>query len=202
MISGPVSERSWRAGEDRDADVLDVKGIVAAVLGGGATFEPEENSALALSIAIKVNGESVGLAGQLWPAEARALDATAPVVFAELDLAALANAERGHAAKKYREIPRFPATARDIALLAPVALAHERIAATLANAEEPLLASVELFDLFTDPTGTKVPADKKSLAYSLTYRAADRTLTADEVNAAHARLKQRLTAELGVTLRE
>ncbi len=95
-----------------------------------------------------------------------------------------------------------PATARDMALLAPVTPAHDRIAATLAKASEPLLASVELFDLFTDPTGTKVPADKKSLTYSLTYRAADRTLTADEVNAAHARLKQRLTAELGVTLRE
>ena len=94
------------------------------------------------------------------------------------------------------------ATARDMALLAPVTPAHERIAATLAKASEPLLASVELFDLFTDPTGAKVPADKKSLTYSLTYRAADRTLTADEVNAAHARLKQRLTAELGVTLRE
>ena len=202
VLSGPVNERIWRGSEGRDADLFDVKGIVTAALGSGATFEPEENPALALSIAIKVNGECVGLAGQLWPAEARALDATAPVVFAELDLAALAKAQRADAAKKYRDIPRFPATARDIALIAPVALAHERIAATLATANEPLLASVELFDLFTDPTGAKVPADKKSLAYSLTYRATDRTLTADEVNAAHARLKQRLTAELGVTLRE
>ena len=202
VLSGPVNERNWRAGEGRDADLFDVKGIVTAALGGGATFEPEENSALALSICIKVNGECVGLAGQLWPAEARALDATAPIVFAELDLAALAKAEGADAVKKYRDIPRFPATARDIALLAPVALAHERIAATLAQASEPLLANVEMFDVFTDPTGAKVPADKKSLAYSLTYRAADRTLTADEVNAAHARLKARLTAELGVTLRE
>ena len=202
VLSGPVNDRNWRAIEGRDADLFDVKGIITAALGGGVTFEPEENPALALSIAIKVNGESVGLAGQLWPAEARALDATAPIVFAELDLAALAKAEGADAAKKYREIPRFPATARDIALLAPVALPHDRITATLAKANEPLLASVELFDLFTDPTGAKVPAGKKSLAYSLTYRAPDRTLTADEVNAAHARLKARLTAELGVTLRE
>ena len=50
--------------------------------------------------------------------------------------------------------------------------------------------------------GARVPADKKSLAYSLTYRASDRTLTAEEVNAAHARLKERLTGQLGVTLRE
>ena len=202
VLSGPVNERSWRASEGRDADLFDVKGILTAALGGGVTFEPEENSALALSIAIKMNGQGVGLAGQLWPAEARALDATAPVVFAELDLAALAKAEGADGAKKYREIPRFPATARDIALLAPVALAHDRITATFASANEPLLAHVEMFDVFTDPTGAKVPADKKSLAYSLTYRAADRTLTADEVNAAHAKLKERLRSELGVTLRE
>ena len=202
VLSGPVSERSWRGGEGRDADLFDLKGIVAAALGSGTIFEPEENPALALSICIKIAGECVGLAGQLWPADTRALDATAPVLFAEMDLAALAAAEAKCATGKYREIPRFPATARDIALLAPLELAHERIAATLSKSNEPLLAEVELFDLFTDPTGAKVPADKKSLAYSLTYRAADRTLTADEVNATHARLKQRLTSQLGVTLRE
>ncbi|MEO7319232.1 MAG: hypothetical protein ABIZ56_09615, partial [Chthoniobacteraceae bacterium] len=202
VLSGPVSERSWRAGEGRDADLFDLKGVVTAVLGGGATFAPEENPALALSISIKVAGQPVGLAGQLWPADARALDAAAPVLFAELDLAALVKAQGTDAAKKYREIPRFPATARDIAMLAPIALAHEQVAATLAKANEPLLTGVELFDVFTDPTGVKVPADKKSVAYSLTYRAADRTLTAEEVNAAHAKLKERLMAELGVSLRE
>ncbi len=202
VLSGPVSERSWRAGEGRDADLFDLKGIVMAVLGDGATFEPVENAALALSISMKVAGQPVGLAGQLWPADARALDATAPVLFAELDLAALAKAQGADPAKKYREIPRFPATARDIAMLAPIALPHESVAAALAKANEPLLAGVELFDVFTDPTGVKVPADKKSVAYSLTYRSADRTLTADEVNAAHAKLKERLKSELGVALRE
>ncbi len=202
VLSGPVSERSWRAGEGRDADLFDLKGVVTAVIGSGATFEPEENPALALSISIKVAGLPVGLAGQLWPADARALDATAPVLFAELDLAALAKAQGADLAKKYREIPRFPATARDIAMLAPIALPHEKIASTLAKSNEPLLAGVELFDFFIDPTGAKVPADKKSVAYSLTYRSADRTLTADEVNAAHAKLKDRLKSELGVTLRE
>ena len=202
VLSGPVSERSWRSGEGRDADLANLKGIVAGALGAGSTFEPEENRTLALSICIKVNGDSVGLAGQLWPADARALDVAAPVVFAEIDLGALAAAEAKRTTGKYREIPRFPATARDIALLAPLDLAHERIASTLAKSNEPLLTGVELFDLFMDPTGAKVPADKKSLAYSLTYRAADRTLTADEVNAAHARLKDQLKTELGVTLRE
>jgi phenylalanyl-tRNA synthetase beta chain len=166
------------------------------------TFEHEENPALALSLVVKANDKPVGFGGQLWPADARALDADAAVVFAEIDLAALWKAAPPDVAQKYREIARFPATSRDIAMLAPLTLQHESIAATLAKAKEPLLAGVELFDVFTDPTGAKVPADKKSLAYSLTYRSPERTLTADEVNAAHTKLKQRLTTELAVSLRE
>ncbi len=202
VLSGSLGVRNWRAGEGRSADIFDVKAILASVLGDGATFEPEENPALALSLAVKVNGKPVGFAGQLWPAEARALDSTAPVLFAALDLTALWKAAAPDTAKKYREIPRFPATSRDIALLAPLTLSHDAIAAVLAQAKESLLAGVELFDVFTDATGAKVRADKKSLAYSLTYRSAERTLTADEVNAAHARLKERLTKELAVVLRE
>ena len=202
VLAGPLGERNWRATESRMGDIFDLKAAVCAVLGDGITFEQEGNSALALSLSVKANGKTVGFAGQLWPADARALDADAPVTFVEVDLAALWKAAPPDVAKKYREIPRFPATSRDIALLAPLTLAHDAISAVLAKANEPLLAGAELFDVFTDATGAKVPADKKSLAYSLTYRSPERTLTAEEVNAAHAKLKQRLTAELGVALRE
>ena len=76
-------------------------------------------------------------------------------------------------------------------------LNHGRIAGTLRGANEPLLASVELFDVFTDDRGEKIAADKKSLAYSLTYRAEDRTLKTEEVNAAHVRLKTALQGNFG-----
>jgi phenylalanyl-tRNA synthetase beta chain len=199
VLSGPLGERTWRAGQGKEADLFDLKGIVTAVLGVETEFALDENSALALSLVVKVGGKAVGFAGQLWPKDARALNAEAPVLFAEIDLGAL---PADSTTKRYREIPRFPATARDIALLAPLTLAHAEIEASLHRAKEPLLAGVELFDVFTDPSGVKVPADKKSLAYSLTYRSAERTLTADEVNAAHAKLKERLKTELAVSLRE
>ena len=202
VLAGPLSERNWRSGEGRGADIFDLKAAVSAIFGKGITLDPDENPALALSLVVKANGKPVGFAGQLWPADARALDADVPVTFVEVDLAALWKAAVPDVARKYREIPRFPATSRDIALLAPLTLPHESIAAALANAKEPLLAGVELFDLFTDAAGVKVPADKKSLAYSLTYRSPERTLTAEEVNAAHARLKEGVKTELGVTLRE
>jgi len=199
VLSGPIAERSWRNGEGSEADLFHLKGVITAVLGEKTIFVADENSALTLALAIDVDGKRVGFAGQLWPKDARALDATAPVLFGEIHLDALTAQA---AAGKYREIPRFPATARDIALLAPLDLTHAQIEQTLRGANEPLLAEVELFDVFADPTGVRVPTDKKSLAYSLTYRSPERTLTADEVNVAHARLKERLKTTLAVSLRE
>ena len=62
--------------------------------------------------------------------------------------------------------------------------------------------NVELFDVFTDPTGQRIPSDQKSVAYALTYRSNGRTLTAEEVAEAHNRLKERLKAELAISFRE
>ena len=99
-------------------------------------------------------------------------------------------------------LPRFPAITRDIALLADLDLPHARIAEAVSSAHEPLLVSAVPFDYFVDPSGVKLPAGKKSVAYSLTYRAEDRTLTNEEVNAAHARVKQKLSDALAVQFRE
>lgn len=200
VLSGPVTGADWRSQQVREADLFDVRGVLERVLGQGVEFRRDENPAVALSLQILWRGQPIGYAGQLWPAEARALDASAPVVFAEVDVVTFLAGDSQ--VLRYREIPRFPAVTRDIAMIAPLNLPHSDIATALAGANEPLLANVELFDVFVDPSGEKVPADKKSLAYSLTYRAAERTLTADEVNAAHARLKERLKSSLGIQLRE
>ncbi len=106
------------------------------------------------------------------------------------------------AVARFRELPRFPHTTRDIALVAPSALPHGRVVEVLESGREPLLEGVTLFDVFTDPTGERVPAGAKSLGYSLTYRSPERTLTAEDVNSAHTRLKQLLATELGVQPRE
>jgi phenylalanyl-tRNA synthetase beta chain len=198
LLSGPVAERTWRSGEGSAADLFDLKGVVQSVL-EGVELTATANPAHALALEVKIAGRVVGIAGQLWPKDARAVDAEAPVLFAEIDLGLLPAASE---AKRYRELPRFPAVTRDIALIAPLSLPHAEIVSVLRSAGEALLVDVEVFDVFTDPTGVRVPADRKSIAYSLTYRSADRTLTTEEVNAAHARLKERLKTQLGVAPRE
>jgi len=201
VLSGPVEPASWRGGAKAEGDFFHVKGLVERLLGEGVQFRRSEASAsFALRAVIELANQPIGMAGQLWPEQARALDASAPVVFAEVDLEAwLQEAEKP---KRYTEVPKYPAMTRDVAFIAPITLQHSEVVKGLMTPPEPLLAEVSLFDLFSDPTGEKVPADKKSMAYSLTYRSAERTLVADEVNAAHARLKDRLKSSLGVQFRE
>ena len=129
----------------------------------------------------------------------RALDCTSSVAIFELDLT---HCSLRGIPSRIAPIPRFPAVTRDIAIIADASVPHARIEEILRGANEPLLVDIQLFDLFSDPEGIRVPTGQKSLAYSLTYRSAEKTLTADEVNAAHARLKERMKAALNVSFRE
>ena len=197
VMTGAFAGKSWRAGVERDADYFDLKGELASLGLGELSFEPVEHPMLALAASIKLNGAVIGCAGQLWPAKSRELDITTPVVAAEIELPATGRTEKKHA-----EIPKFPAVTRDIAMVTAEAVSHACVMNVLQSASEALLTGVALFDVFTDATGEKVPKGQKSMAYSLTYRSKERTLTTEEVNAAHARLKDRLKAELEVAFRE
>jgi phenylalanyl-tRNA synthetase beta chain len=165
-------------------------------------FVPLPDPPLPFGAAIEVfkNGARIGLLGTLHPAEARKLDSAAPVVAAEFDAAAWQGAVNPIEAVK--PLPKFPASTRDIALTAPLPLAYGDVRAAVLSQNEPLLESVSLFDLFTDPSGKKLSSDKKSLAISLTFRSSERTLTSEEVTATMDRLKAGLKERLGVDFRE
>lgn len=212
LLTGAAASRTWRGAHDpRENDLADLRAAVERLLptavGVSVTFRRVENPALALAVEIIAtttgdDNRKLGDAGQVRPARAKELDVRAPLLVAELDVAALA-ALRPAAGAKFTALPRFPSVTRDLAVVVPATLPHGEIEWTLRGAGEPLLADVALFDVFTDPTGERVPAGQRSLAYSLTYRAADRTLTTEEVHAAHGRLKERLRGlSGGVQFRE
>ena len=201
VLAGPAAEASWRNAAEADVDLSDLKGVLSSVLGKSVEFEAlPATGSLGLAVRVWVEGVEAGLAGQLRPSEAKALDLGGALVAAEIDLDA--QLMRPATLARFHELPRFPHTTRDIALVAPMALPHGRVVEVLQSAREALLQEVTLFDVFTDPTGVRVPTGAKSLGYSLTYRSAERTLTTEEVNSTHARLKQLLAAELGVQPRE
>ena len=83
----------------------------------------------------------------------------------------------------------------------PATLPNAEIENVLQELAEPLLISFECFDVFTDPSGQKLAADRKSLAYRFQYRAPDRTLKAEEVDTAHQKVLEALSSKLGVKFR-
>jgi phenylalanyl-tRNA synthetase beta chain len=99
-------------------------------------------------------------------------------------------------------VPAFPPVRRDLAVVLPKAVPQAKVEEVIRSAKAPHLESVRLFDLFRDPKGEKIPADQKSLAYALTYRADDRTLTEKEVNEAHDLVRRKLAVELACAFRE
>jgi phenylalanyl-tRNA synthetase beta chain len=106
-------------------------------------------------------------------------------------------------AATFREFGKFPAITRDIALIVDEDLPHEDIVRAIFSEKEPLLTKVEFFDRFLGEAAERLFGQgKKSLAYRLTYRDRSRTLTSEEVTAAHARIRERLQRELGAELRE
>ena len=84
-------------------------------------------------------------------------------------------------------------------MIVPENISHQEIERVIHSVREPLLDKLELFDLFA---GSEIGPARKSLAYSLTYRDRNRTLTNEEVTAAHAKIRERLQRELGAELRE
>ncbi len=133
-------------------------------------------------------GTSLGWVGEIHPLAVANFEAQAPVVAFELDVHALVKASCP--ARPYVDVPTFPAVAIDQAFVVDESVTHERMTQVMTSAGGKLLESVQLFDVYRD--AERVGAGKKSMAYALTYRAADRTLTSEEVERAHAKLVQKV----------
>jgi phenylalanyl-tRNA synthetase beta chain len=100
---------------------------------------------------------------------------------------------------RYEQLPQFPATVRDIAMLVRRSVTHRDVLRAVAEAREPLLEKVELFDIFEDVS--TLGADRRSMAYSFTYRDPERTLTDKQVNKVHDGMRAMLAERLGAELR-
>jgi phenylalanyl-tRNA synthetase beta chain len=148
------------------------------------------------SAALTMNGAIVGLAGALHPTHCTELGFNdTPWIF-ELDFTSLLNYAR--TVTRYQSLPRFPVVVRDFAIVAHEELPAQAVVDTVNELAHPLILGVHLFDIYR---GGSIPAKKKSLAYSISYRAPDRTLTAAEVNVLHAQVVDHLVQKLGVEVR-
>ena len=200
LCGGAEQHAHWRGSEARSLDLFDLKGALDALGLGEIALRRVENADFALATEVLIGDKTQGNAGQLSTAQSAGVAGSLAVLVAEITLPN--EYEAGSGTKKFRDLQRFPSISRDIALLAPGRMSHEEILRAMENAREPLLARIELFDLFAGKGAENLGAGRKSLAYSLTYSDKNRTLTSDEVSAAHDRIRERLKRDLGVELRE
>ncbi|MFE2299829.1 phenylalanine--tRNA ligase subunit beta [Streptomyces sp. NPDC059445] len=132
-------------------------------------------------LAVVLDGaeQVIGYAGELHPGVLKTLGLPARTCAMELDLDALERASSGH--PKGPKISTFPVATQDVALVVDKSVPHADVEAALHEGAGELLESIRLFDEYES---AQLGEDKKSLAYALRFRAADRTLTVDEASAA------------------
>ena len=188
-----ASTPNWRSPKSHSLDLFDLKGVLESVV-PNLSFRPGKFPDLALPVDVFSGDKLIGFGGQLLAGKSYG---SGPVFVAEVhaDLILM----REETATKFREIEKFPSVTRDIAMIVPEETSHQNILRAIEEPRERILESVELFDLFS---GGEIGATRKSLAYRLTYRDRSRTLTGEEVNAAHAKIRERLRRDLGAELRE
>jgi len=197
LLSGNIDTASvWRSQIKRNLDLFDLKGALESVV-PNVSFRVGKFSDFALGVEAWSGDQRVGFGGQLLADKSSASNS---VLVAELNADLLLNNARS--VKIFRELDRYPSITRDIAMIVPEKLSHVEILRAIQEPEEPLLESVQLFDLFEIEKGVNATSSGKSLAYRLTYRAKTRTLTNEEVTTVHAKIRERIKRELGATLRE
>jgi phenylalanyl-tRNA synthetase beta chain len=203
-LTGQRALPFW-SGSERDAkfDTYDLKGVLEEFFDQfglrGMTFSrrPDSSGLFLESATISLGKNQIGEFGQLLPALAKKYDLRDAALLAELNLDLLL--ARRNPARSFKPLPQFPSIRRDVAMIVPEATTHDAVLQIVKQTKPANLEAVELFDVFR---GKNVPEGQKSLAYALTYRAADKTLTDAEANAAHAKVVDAFKTQLKATVRE
>lgn len=188
-----------------DVDFFDAKGAAITVLSGlfgtaeGFSFRPNPSSPVlhpGISAGIfDASGKEIGCVGEVHPKVREAFDIDAPVFGVELNIDALQVPDDA----QMTGIPRYPAVSRDISMLVEDAVPSSQMLEIIQGCEEPLVASVQVLEDYRDPA--HVPAGKKGMLWSVTYRSPERTLTDAEVDKAHKHIEEKLLGDLQATRR-
>ncbi|MBR2358109.1 MAG: phenylalanine--tRNA ligase subunit beta [Lentisphaeria bacterium] len=184
-------------------DFYDLKGMVESLCEmrriADWHFENIEDARFAgkKGLALYIDGKLAGALGELAKSYTAKWRTSNAVFYAEIEVANLMDAKL--LPEFLIPVSTFPATTRDVAFIKPASLSHAEVVKFVNSIRLKNLEKIELFDLFADDK--TLGEGKESAAYRLTFRAADRTLTDDEVNKAYNKLRDRLAADLKVELR-
>mgnify|MGYP000478367458 FL=1 len=205
VMAGAMNDPAWNK-ESLNFGFFDGKGVIESLMRELALAKPrfkalsaEEAPHLQPGRAAQVldGGTVLGWIGEIHPLACDTYEVQAPLVAFELDLDALIKCARP--ARDYVDVPVFPAVTMDVAFVVDEEVTHEQLLRCITSAGGKLLDTVQLFDVYRDEA--RLGAGKKSMAYALEYRAADRTLTTEEVDKQHARLIKKVCGATGAEVR-
>lgn len=205
VLAGSWTDQTWNNTVD-ELRFFAGKGIVEELLeqlrvpkvrfrvaeGEGYDFLQPGRAAEVLS-----GGTVLGWVGEIHPEAREAMNINQIVVAFELDLDKLIKG--AHNQENYHEFSPFPAVQHDLAIVVPDEVTCEDLLQRITSAGGKLLENVRLFDVYRDPI--RVGVGKKSMAFSLTYRSDDHTLTSDEVERAHGKIVTKLCKATGGEVR-
>ena len=183
VLSGRRKALNWCDSKE-NVDFYDMKGIVEGLLEAMQVHEYSlvRSSAPYLhpgkSCDIIIDGKVIGSFGEVHPVAQENFELDQATYVLEMEVEPLV--ATATAVPKYQHLPKYPAMSRDIAVVVPAEVTNEEIEGVIRAHAGELLRSVRVFDIYT---GKQVAAGCKSMAFNLTYQAADRTLTDAEVDA-------------------
>lgn len=207
ILGGDPSRGRWqRGGKEQAIDWYAAKGVLEEIFerfGLTIEFQPDRQDDRfhpGRTASLWLQGDRLGRFGQLHPllCEERGLPAEVYAFELELDV------WLDHLDQPDRQVPRFqpyssfPASDRDLAFFVDQSVTVAELERIIRRQGGALLSEVELFDQYR---GEHVPENQRSLAFRLTYRAGDRTLTEAEVEPVHDQVRQSLVERFRVTLR-
>lgn len=200
-----AGHRGGWIGDERPFDLYDGKGVVEAILDRTLGRKPELAQRAVPSFmhpkrsgVVMLASRPVGFVGEIHPEVADDLEMIGRVIYAELDVPALHALSEELGPPQARDLPKFPAVTRDIAMLVRDEFSAGEIADALRDASRGLAESVRLFDLYR---GDQIPAGHRSLAFRVTYRDATGTLTDKQVDKVHGSLAKIARDRFEATIR-
>lgn len=200
IMTGLRHGKRWNLPAD-ELDFFDAKGVIDGLLeriGVSATFIPTETIRFlhpGKTAVIQADGLDVGVLGEIHPDIMEGFDIKGKAYAFEIELDGIIESVR---AASFVHIPKFPSVYRDIAVVVDNDILADRLYKTIKGVD-PMIEDVALFDVYV---GRPIPDGKKSMAYSVKYRAHDRTLREEEVNALHERVLSAIKDMVGGFLRE
>ncbi|MDD4295391.1 MAG: phenylalanine--tRNA ligase subunit beta [Ruminiclostridium sp.] len=186
------------------ADFYHLKGIVEQLFLQmnihNADFTPEKNLPYfhpGKTAQILLGDKIAGYIGAIHPEVAENFDCPTNTYIAVLDVASVI--EKADMVRQYKPLPKYPAVERDIAILVKDEIMARDIEKVLKKQGGNILEDINVFDVYK---GEQVPEGMKSMAYTLIFRAYDRTLVDEDVNKVMEKVLKELKNAFGATLRE